>query len=87
VPVDLAVPRKQGRNRPLRHPDLTAQSGGWDVLLLDGDGELELSKHFWSEVEAQHVAEFWRQDYVRAGYDAEEVTRRASGVNLTTPGR
>jgi hypothetical protein len=62
----------------LRHPDGrelrcvlrddSAAGAGFDVQLLDGAGELLVSKRVPFEEEARFVADVWRQDNVRGGW-------------------
>jgi hypothetical protein len=57
-----------------------AKGVGWDALLLE-KGELGFSKMSPTHERAQFVAETWRQDYIRAGYDPikEDGTQQLNG--------
>jgi hypothetical protein len=56
-----------GRSEERRASERHAAVGvGWDALLVDG--ELGLSKYFWTEADPTPLAKFWRQDDVRTGY-------------------
>lgn len=69
--VEIWRLQKQGRIISCVIRDHTADhEGGWDVLLLDGNGELGLSTFAADEKRARFIAESWRQDYRTAGYDA-----------------
>jgi hypothetical protein len=61
--------QKAGREVTCEIRNDTAKGGRWDALLLE-KGELGFSKRSQSYEQAHFTATSWRQDYIRAGYDA-----------------